>query len=64
MAQRHNGTTASVAEGQAGLHGSTTLEVAFEFASFDIVALPVQHASGLQEAHPHSNSRFLTLPSH
>ena len=46
-----------------GLHGSTSFEVASKFASFDILALPVQHASGLKEAHPYSNLRVLTLPS-
>ena len=47
----------------AGLPGSTTFEVASEFASFDVMSLPVQYASGLKEAHPHSNLRFLTIPS-
>ena len=46
-----------------GLPGSTTFEVASEFASFDIMALPVQYASGIKEALPHLNLRFLTLPS-
>ena len=43
-----------------GLHGSTIFQVAFEFTSFEV---PVQYASGLKEAHPHSNLRVLTLPS-
>ena len=47
----------------SGLPGSTTFEVASKFASFDVMALPVQYASSLKEAPSHSNLHILTLPS-
>ena len=36
----------------SGVPGSTTYATAFEFASFDVMALPVQNASGHKEALP------------
>ena len=41
---------------KAGLHGNTIFQVASEFASFNVMAIPVQYASRL-------NLRILTLPN-
>ena len=45
-----------------GLPGSTHYATAFEFASFGVMALPVQNASSHKEALPLQNMRVLTLP--
>ena len=47
---------------KSGLPGSTSYATAFEFASFDVMALPVQNASGQKEALPLQNMRVLKLP--